>query len=142
MALSEFWLSEAQFERLRPLLPNKVRGVARVDDRRVISGIIHVLKSGGRWVDAPACYGPKKTLYNRFVRWAEKGVWQELFVTLAAAGGPPAEILIDSTHMKAHRSAAGGKGGLSPRRSASAGAAGRASSTRSPTVKDGRSVSS
>ena len=140
--MSEFWLSEAQFERLRPLLPNKVRGVARVDDRRVISGIIHVVKSGGRWVDAPACYGPRKTLYNRFVRWAAKGLWQELFVILAAAGGPPAEVLIDSTHMKAHRSAAGGKGGPSSRRSASAGAAGRASSTRSPTVKDGRSVSS
>ncbi|NPU26848.1 IS5 family transposase [Bradyrhizobium sp. LMG 8443] len=114
MDLSEFWLSEEQFERLRPLLPSKVRGVARVDDRRVISGIIHVVKSGGRWVDAPACYGPRKTLYNRFVRWAAKGVWQELFVTLAAAGGPPAEVLIDSTHMKAHRSAGGGKGGARP----------------------------
>lgn len=109
--MSEFWLSEGQFDRLKPLLPNKVRGVARVDDRRVISGIIHVMKSGGRWVDAPACYGPRKTLYNRFVRWAEKGVWQELFVTLAASGGPPAEVLIDSTHIKAHRSAPGGKGG-------------------------------
>lgn len=141
MALSEFWLSEAQFERLRPLLPNKVRGVARVDDRRVISGIIHVMKSGGRWVDAPACYGPRKTLYNRFVRWAEKGIWQELFVTLAAAGGPPSAVLIDSTHMKAHRSAAGGKGGPSPRRSASAGAAGPASFTRSPTAKDVPSAS-
>ncbi len=112
--MSEFWLSEEQFERLRPLLPSKVRGVARVDDRRVISGIIHVVTSGGRWVDAPACYEPRKTLYNRFVRWAAKGVWQELFVTLAAAGGPPAEVLIDSTHMKAHRSAGGGKGGARP----------------------------
>jgi transposase len=84
--LSEFWLSEAHFERLRPLLPDKVRGVARIDDRRVISGIIHVVKSGGRWVDARACYGPRKTLYNRFVRWAAKGIWQEMFVTLAAAG--------------------------------------------------------
>ena len=55
--MSEFWLSDEQFERLRPLLPNKVRGVARVDDRRVISGIIHVVKSGGRWVEAPAGYG-------------------------------------------------------------------------------------
>ena len=79
--MSEFWLSEEQFERLRPLLPNKVRGVTRVDDRRVISGIIHVIKSGGRWVDAAPCYGPRKTLYNRFVRWAAKGVWQNLFVT-------------------------------------------------------------
>ena len=140
--MSEYWLSEAQFDRLRPLLPDKVRGVARVDDRRVISGIIHVLKSGGRWVDAPDCYGPRKTLYNRFVRWAAKGVWQELFVTLAQAGGPPSQVLIDSTHMKAHRSAAGGKGGHCARRSASAAEAERASSTRSPMAKDARSASS
>ena len=139
--MSEYWLSEAQFERLRPLLPNKVRGVARVDDRRVISGIIHVVKSGGRWIDAPACYGPKKTLYNRFVRWAAKGVWQDLFVTLAAAGGPPAAVLIDSTHMKAHRSAGGGKGGPASRRLGSAGAVATASSTRLPTKKAGRSAS-
>ncbi len=139
--MSEYWLSEEQFERLRPLLPNKVRGVPRADDRRVISGIIHVMKSGGRWVDAPACYGPRKTLYNRFVRWAAKGVWQDIFVALAAAGGPPAAVLIDSTHMKAHRSAGGGKGGRAARRSASAGAAATASSTRSPTVKAGRSAS-
>ena len=130
MDLSEYWLSEEQFERLRPLLPNKVRGVPRADDRRVISGIIHVMKSGGRWVDAPACYGPRKTLYNRFVRWAAKGVWQDIFVALAAAGGPPAAVLIDSTHMKAHRSAGGGKGGRAAKRSASAGAAATASSTR------------
>lgn len=128
--LSEFWLSEEQFGRLQPLLPDKVRGVARADDRRVISGIMHVLKSGGgRWVDAPACYGPRKTLYNRFVRWAAKGIWQRLFEVLAAAGGPPSAVLIDSTHMKAHRSAAGGKGGLSSRQSASAGAGEPASST-------------
>ena len=107
----------------------------------VISGIVHVLKSGGRWVDAPDCYGPRKTLYNRFVRWAAKGVWQELFVALAAADGPPAEVLIDSTHMKAHRSAGGGKGGRSFRRSGSAGAAATASSTRSPTAKVDRSAS-
>ena len=50
-----------------------------VDDRRVISGIVHVLRSGGRWVDAPAAYGPHKTLYNRFVRWAAKGVWRAVF---------------------------------------------------------------
>lgn len=63
------------------------------------------------WVDAPACYGPKKTLYNRWVRWAKKGVWQQAFETLAAAGGPPAELMLDSIWAKAHRSAAGGKGG-------------------------------
>ena len=106
-----FWLTEQQFERLRPLLPTDTRGVPRVDDRRVISGIVHVLRSGCRWTDAPACYGPHKTLYNRFVCWARKGVWERLFLTLAEAGGPPATLMLDSTHVKAHRSAAGGKGG-------------------------------
>jgi transposase len=60
-----FWLSESQFARLAPHLPTDTRGKPRVDDRRVISGIIHVLKSGGRWVDAPAAYGPRKTLAAR-----------------------------------------------------------------------------
>lgn len=113
-----FWLDEAQFARLAPLLPTDTRGVPRVDDRRVISGIVHVLKSGGRWADAPAVYGPRKTLYNRFVRWAAKGVWTEVFHALALAGGPPAELLIDSSAVKAHRCAAGGKGGSSVRPSA------------------------
>jgi transposase len=69
-----FWLTKEQFARLRPLLPTDTRGKPRVDDRRVISGIVHVLKSGGRWVDAPPIYGPRKTLYNRFVRWAARGI--------------------------------------------------------------------
>ncbi len=106
-----FWLTEEQFERIAPHLPTDTRGKPRVDDRRVISGIIHVLKSGGRWIDAPDVYGPRKTLYNRFVRWADKGVWSNLFHALANAGGPPAQVLIDSSAVKAHRSAAGGKGG-------------------------------
>lgn len=106
-----FWLTEKQFARLKPLLPNKVRGVPRVDDRRVISGIVHVLKSGCRWVDALQEYGPRKTLYNRFVRWAAKGVWRDIFLALADAGGPSSQALIDSSAVRAHRSAAGGKGG-------------------------------
>jgi len=106
-----FWLNEAQFARLAPLLPSDTRGVARVDDRRVISGIIHVLQSGGRWRDAPEVYGPRKTLYNRFVRWARKGAWEHVCHRLAEAGGPPVELLLDSSTMKAHRCAAGGKGG-------------------------------
>ena len=106
-----FWLQDEQFARLAPHLPTDTRGKPRVDDCRVISGIVHVLKSGGRWVDAPPVYGPKKTLYNRFVRWAAKGVWMDVFHALAAAGGPPAEVLIDSSAVKAHRCAAGAKGG-------------------------------
>jgi transposase len=125
-----FWLSDAQFSRLKPLLPSNTRGVPRVDDRRVISGIVHVLKSGGRWVDAPDVYGPRKTLYNRFVRWADKGVWTDIFHALAAAGGPPAEVLIDSSAVKAHRGASGGKGGNTARRSDGRAAGARARSMR------------
>ena len=73
MSRDRFWLTDVQFAKIGPHLPTDTRGKPRVDDRRVISGIVHVLKSGGRWVDAPSEYGPRKTLYNRFVRWAEKG---------------------------------------------------------------------
>ena len=79
------WLTEAQMARLRPLLPSQPRGVPRVDDRRVILGIVHVLLSVGRWIDAPNVYGPRKTLYNRWVRWARAGVWRRAFQKLAAA---------------------------------------------------------
>ena len=125
-----FWLSERQFSRLAPLLPTDTRGKPRVDDLRVISGIVHVLKSGGRWIDAPAVYGPRKTLYKRFVRWAAKGVWIDIFHALAAAGGPPAEVLVDSSAVKAHRSASGGKGGSTHRRSAAHAAGARPRSMR------------
>ena len=111
MTSSYFWLSDEQFARLEVFLPTDTRGKPRVDGRRVISGIVHVLKSGGRWVDAPEVYGPHKTLYNRFVRWAAKGVWTDIFHALASTGGPPAEVLIDSSAVKAHRCASGGKGG-------------------------------
>lgn len=112
-----FWLSNEQFARLEALLPTDMRGKPRVDDRRVPSGIIHVLKSAGRWVDAPPVYGPGKTLYNRFVRWAAKGIWTDIFHALAANGGPPAAVLIDSSAVKAHRCAGGGKGGSSAKQS-------------------------
>ena len=106
-----FWLNERQFARLTPHLPTDTRGKPRVDDRRVISGIVHVLKSGCRWADAPLVYGPRKTLYNRFVRWAAKGVWLDIFHVLAAAGGPPAEVLIDSSAVKLTAALRAEKGG-------------------------------
>src|SRR5206468_6588697 len=74
-----FWLNDEQWKRIEPHLPTDVRGVGRVDDRRVISGILHVLKSGCRWCDCPPQYGPPTTIYNRFVRWARRGVWENLF---------------------------------------------------------------
>ncbi len=113
--MDRFWLTDAQFAKIAPHLPTDTRGKQRVDDRRVISGIVHVLKSGGRWADAPAeVYGPKKTLYNRFVRWAAKGVWTGLFEALASAGGPPAQVLIGSSAVKATAARPAAKGGAEP----------------------------
>ena len=105
MSDHRFWLTDAQFARLQPLLPNKPRGVPRVDDRRVISGIIHVIRHGLMWRDAPAAYGPHKTLYNRFVRWSEIGVFDRIFSELASAS-TATDTVIDATHLKAHRTAA------------------------------------
>jgi len=112
-----FWLDDEQWEKMQPLLPTDVRGKARQDDRRVISGILHVLKSGCRWCDCPPEYGPATTIYNRFARWAERGVWEKLFRELADRGRSTETQMIDSTHIKAHRSASGGKGGSRDRRS-------------------------
>ena len=140
--MDRFWLTQEQFAKIAPHLPTDTRGKERVDDRRLISGIIHVLKSGGRWADVPTeVYGPKKTLYNRFVRWAAKGVWTGLFEALASAGGPPAQVLIDSSAVKAHRCASGAKGGSRARPSAARVAGARPRSTRSPTNSVGRSPS-
>ena len=111
-----FWLSDEQWQKIEPLLPTDIRGKDRVDDRRVISGILHVLKSGCRWCDCPPEYGPPTTIYNRFVRWARRGVWEKLFRELADRGRARQTQMIDSTHIKAHRSASGGKGGSKNRR--------------------------
>jgi transposase len=73
-----FWLDEAQWAVIEPLLPTNQPGAARQDDRRIISGIIHVLKVGCRWQDCPAIYGPATTIYNRFNRWAARGIWRKL----------------------------------------------------------------
>ena len=103
-----FWFSDEQWAGIEPLLPQDTRGMPRVDDRRVLSGIVHALKSGGRWSDCPEhIYGPKKTLYNRFRRWAERGVWERIFSSLAGVEGLPARLLIDSSCIKVHRTAGG-----------------------------------
>jgi len=117
-----FWLSDKAWAALEPHLPHNQPGKPRVDDRRVISGILHILKTGGRWRDVPPEYGPAKTIYNRYTRWARRGVWQRIFAAAAAAGPVPEELALDSSHVKAHRSASGGKGGSTRRRSASRGA--------------------
>lgn len=128
-----FWFSDAQWARIEPLLPTDVRGKARVDDRRVLSGIVHALRCGGRWADCADVYGPKKTLYNRFVRWAERGIWEDIFSALAGAEDAPDRLFIDSTCIKVHRCAGGGKGGAWLMVSASPRADATPSSTRSVT---------
>lgn len=105
MATPPFLLTTAQMRRLSPHFPLS-HGIARVDDRRVLSGIIYVIRNGLQWRDAPAAYGPHKTLYNRFVRWSRMGVFDRIFAALSAEGGPPERLMIDSTHLKAHRTAA------------------------------------
>ena len=100
-----YWLTEDQLKRIKPYFPRS-HGRPRVDDRRVISGIIHVIRNGLRWRDAPEVYGPHKTLYNRFVRWSQMGVFDRIFSGLAAGSGKPDTVMIDATHLKAHRTAA------------------------------------
>ena len=110
----QFWLTGEQVERLRPHFP-KARGKPRVDDRRVLSGILHVLRNGLRWQDAPVVYGPHKTLYNRFVRWSRLGVFAHIFRDLARPGSEGDTLMMDSTHLKAHRTAASLRKGGSAR---------------------------
>lgn len=98
-------LSEAQMRRIEPYFPLS-HGVPRVDDRRVLSGILFVIRNGLRWRDAPREYGPHKTIYNRFIRWSRLGVFNRILAELAAQGGKPDRLMIDATHLKAHRTAA------------------------------------
>jgi len=109
-----FLLSEEPLRRLEPYFPRS-HGVPRVDDRRIVSAIIYVIKHGLMWRDAPGAYGPHKTIYNRFIRWSKLGVFNRIFAELAGKAGEPDTIMIDATHLKAHRTAASLlKGGLFP----------------------------
>jgi transposase len=108
--MARFDLTDFEFELIRPLLPDKPRGVARVDDRRVLNGIFWVLRTGSPWRDLPERYGPYTTVYNRFNRWAKAGVWVRVFETLAEKS-PDSMQFIDSSIIRAHQQAAAKKGG-------------------------------
>jgi len=109
-----FWLSEEQLARIKPYFPLS-HGVSRLDDCKVTSGIIHVIRNGLRWRDASEVYGPQKTLYNRFIRWSRMGVFDKIFTALVEEGSPPERLMIDATHLKAHRTACSLlKGGMFP----------------------------
>ncbi len=97
-----FWLTDKQMQRIEPYFPLS-HGVPRVDDRRIVSGIIFVIRNGLRWRDAPAAYGPPKTIYNRFIRWSRMGVFNRIFAGLATEGGAPDQLMIDATHLKGKR---------------------------------------
>lgn len=118
-----FWLTEVQMQRLEPFFP-KSHGKPRVDDRRVLSGIIFINRNGLRWRDAPLEYGPPKTLYNRWKRWSDKGVFARMLLELASQSSETGTLMIDATHLKAHRTASslglkkGGAGGSSDARKA------------------------
>jgi transposase len=99
-----FWLTDEQMARLQPFFPRS-HGRPRVDDRRVLSGIIFINRNGLRWRDAPREYGPAKTLYNRWKRWSDKGVFVAMMDGLSAKGAERKTIMIDATYLKAHRTA-------------------------------------
>ncbi|CAA9260135.1 MAG: Mobile element protein [uncultured Craurococcus sp.] len=98
-----FWLLDEVWTAIEPHLPRGRPGKPRVDDRRVISGILHVLKTGCRWRETPAAYGPLATAYNRFNRWSQRDLWQCLLAKMAASGDVPEELSLDSSHV-CHRS--------------------------------------
>ena len=118
-----YWLTDEQMARLEPFFP-KSHGKPRVDDRRVLSGIIFVNRNGLRWRDAPAAYGPHKTLYNRWKRWSDAGVFVRMMEGLSAAQPERRTVMIDATYLKAHRTASslgvkkGASGGSSDARKA------------------------
>ena len=109
--MARFDLSEAEWAVIEPLLPNKPRGVPREDDRRILNGIFYTLRTGSPWRDLPDRYGPYTTCYNRFNRWAKAGVWLRVFEALAQHA-PQSLQLIDSSIIRAHQHAAGGKKGV------------------------------
>ena len=139
MTGSLFWLSDAAGVAIAPHLPSNQPGARRVDDRRVISGIVHMLSCGGRWQDCPSDYGPSTTVYNR---WSRRGVWGRILAALTDEGWIAETAQIDSSYVKAHRCSGGAKGGLEPRLLGSRAAAGRRRSMPSSISSAGRSASS
>lgn len=108
-----YWLDDEARARIEPHLPRGRRGARRVDDHRVISGIIHMLQSGGALARLPGRVRTYTTVYNRFNRWSRQGVWHGIFKAPTGHSGIYSSAAIDSTSVKAHRSAAGAKGGPS-----------------------------
>jgi len=124
-----FDLSDDEWALLEPLMP-KSRKSARADDRMIMNAIFYVLRTGMPWRDLPERYGPYTTAYNRFNRWAKRGRWCAIFEALANPGKDAVVLSLDSTSIKAHRCASGGKGGSKIKQSAARAEAARQKSMR------------
>ncbi len=111
--MARFDLTDFEWQVIRPLLPTKVRGVPRVDDRRVLNGILWRLRTGAPWADIPERYGPTTTCYNRFVRWRKAGVWSRILEAVSAAYDGDIQM-IDSSSIRVHQHGANGKKGGDP----------------------------
>lgn len=112
MARRRYELTDHEWSIIEPLLPKKSRGVPRVDDRRVLNGILWRFRTGSPWAEVPERYGPSTTCYNRFVRWRKAGVWDRLLEEISTAYDGDI-IMIDSTCVRVHQHGATGKKGLS-----------------------------
>ncbi len=108
ITMARFDLTDFEWSVIEPLLPNKSRGVKRVDDRRVLNGIFWRLRTGAPWADIPERYGPPTTCYNRFVRWRKAGVWDRLLRAVSEAYDGDVQM-IDSSSIRVHQHAANGK---------------------------------
>ena len=110
MTRRRYELTETEWEIIAPLLPSKPRGVPRVDDRRVINGILWRFRTGSPWADVPERYGPSTTCYNRFVRWRKAGVWDRILADISKAFDGDI-IMIDSSWVRVHQHGATAKKG-------------------------------
>ena len=115
-----FWLTDDQWRKIEPFIPMTRPGPKPKRNREILSGILHVQKTGCRWQDCPKTYGPHTTVYNRFNRWSKAGIWQKIADSLVIHDALDVQC-IDSTTAKAHRCSAGAKGGPMRRRLAAAG---------------------
>jgi len=112
--MARFDLHDTEWAIIAPLLPKQGRGPLRKDDRLVLNGIFYVLRTGAPWRDLPERYGPHTTIYNRYVRWTKRGIWRDIFEALSR-DCKDALVFVDSSIVKAHRAAAGAKGGSWPK---------------------------
>jgi transposase len=139
--MGRYDLTDFEWEAIQPHLPNKPRGVPRVDDRRVLNGIFWCLRSGAPWADMPARYGPPTTVYNRFNRWRKAGVWDRLMDAITKAYDGEVQM-IDTSVVRVHQQGATAKRGVSIAVWVVPGADSPPNSTPSSTGKAGRSSSS